>query len=71
VLVFMALYFGKIHGLEAERFSELIEELSVLKGKISMILGQTEHIRKVAYKYSHYKNFFFLGRLYELPVAME
>lgn len=71
VLVFMALYFGKIHGLDAERFSELIEELSVLKGKISMILGQTEHIRKVAYKYSHYKNFFFLGRLYELPVAME
>lgn len=54
-----------------ERFSSLIDELSELNAKISMILGQTERIRKIAYKYSHYKNFFFLGRGLELPVAME
>lgn len=67
----MALYFGRPKILSDERFNLLMDELALLNPKISMVLGQTERIRKIAYKYSHYKNFFFLGRGYELPIAME
>ncbi len=35
------------------------------------VLLSSEAIRKVAEKYAKYGNFFFLGRLFELPIAME
>jgi glucosamine--fructose-6-phosphate aminotransferase (isomerizing) len=35
------------------------------------VLLTSEAIRKIAEKYAKYGNFFFLGRLFELPIAME
>jgi glucosamine--fructose-6-phosphate aminotransferase (isomerizing) len=68
----MALYFWHFGWeLSEARYIELLEELALINPKISMVLGQTEQIRKIAYNYSQYKNFFFLGRSYELPIAME
>lgn len=35
------------------------------------ILDSSEQIRKVALDYTQFKNFFYLGRAQELPIAME
>ncbi len=70
-LLFMALYFGNSRNLDYVRFVEILDELSQIGAKISMILGCFAQIQKLAYKYSRYKNFFFLWRAQEYPIAME
>lgn len=46
-------------------------ELSKVPVMIEDILADTVNIRKIAEHISVYKNFFFLGRQYQLPIARE
>jgi glucosamine--fructose-6-phosphate aminotransferase (isomerizing) len=46
-------------------------ELSKVPVMIEDILADTATIRKVAQKIAKFKNFFFLGRHYQLPIARE
>jgi len=46
-------------------------ELSKVPTMMDDILADTEHIRELAEKLSQYKNFFYLGRQYQLPIARE
>jgi len=58
-------HLGKIEG---QRF---IQELKAIPHKIDLLLNDLEAIKKMAKKYSKYENFFFLGRRYMYPTAME
>ncbi|MBP9811872.1 glutamine--fructose-6-phosphate transaminase (isomerizing), partial [Candidatus Gracilibacteria bacterium] len=69
--IFLALYLGKKRGLDYRKYRELLDGLSGLKSAMEKVLLSSEAIRKVAEKYAKYNNFFFLGRLFELPIAME
>ncbi len=69
--LFLALYLGQKNGLDYRKYREIIESIEKLPEAISQILLASEAIRKIAEKYAHTKNFFYLGRAHELVIAME
>lgn len=69
--LFLALYLGQKNGLDYRKYREIIDSISHLPEAISSVLLTNEAIRKVAEKYAHSANFFYLGRAHELVIAME
>ena len=52
-------------------YKPLLRELDALPDKINRILSDTEAIEKLAEKYKDYDDFFYLGRGYGYPCALE
>ncbi len=72
VLIMMAFMLGYKRGLmEAARYHELIEELSLIPEKIDKILLSNDKFKKIAAQFQHVTNFLYLGRGYSFPVALE
>jgi glucosamine--fructose-6-phosphate aminotransferase (isomerizing) len=53
------------------RFKPLLNELDKLPQKVEKVLEQEELIKKLAEKYSGYRDFLFIGRGYGYPCALE
>lgn len=71
-LLLFSVYMGCIKWtLDKEKCKQLFAELKTIPEKIKMILKDTETIRTIAEKYSNAKNFIFLGRSYNYPIAFE
>jgi glucosamine--fructose-6-phosphate aminotransferase (isomerizing) len=68
ILVLMALFLSKTKKSDIKN---IITELELIPEKISSILKQAPRIEVLAKKYAKYQDFFFLGRRYGYPVAME
>ncbi len=49
----------------------MLDELARLPGKIASILSDAEHIESLARQFHHYRNFLYLGRGVNAPVAAE
>ena len=72
VLSLMSLYFGQTKfGKNSLAARSLMAELVKIPAKIQLVLKQNEAIKSLAKKYAHYKNFFYLGRGYNYPAALE
>ena len=71
VLLLLALFMGRMRMLASSRALEVIRALEAVPGQIDRILQQNEAIRAIANKYADAQNFFFLGRQYHFPVALE
>ncbi len=72
VLTMIALKIGYEKGtLSQERFDKLCNELSAIPEKVSHILKQTEVIKTIAEKYKQSRDFLYLGRGYNFPIALE
>ncbi|HYT59386.1 MAG TPA: glutamine--fructose-6-phosphate transaminase (isomerizing), partial [Haliangiales bacterium] len=71
VLALLALLMGRIRMLAASRGAQIIRALETVPEQIEKILSQNELIKKIALKYAAAEDFFFLGRLYNFPVALE
>jgi glutamine---fructose-6-phosphate transaminase (isomerizing) len=72
VLTMIALKIGLEKGtLHPKRFNQLVTELHAIPEKVSILLRQHAHIKKVAEKYKDARDFLFLGRGYNFPVALE
>ena len=71
VLNLFALLMGRIRMLSASRGTQIIRALEEAPKQIETILQQDEAIKKIALKYAHSEDFFFLGRQYNFPVALE
>lgn len=71
VLILYALEFGRGKRLSMTTGEKIIKELNEIPEKMKLILAQSETIKKLAEKYADYKNFFFLGRGINYPVALE
>jgi glucosamine--fructose-6-phosphate aminotransferase (isomerizing) len=68
----LAIYFAKIKKkMDADRSKRLLVSLKQLPGMIQQILNSKELIRKHAQRFSNAKDFFFLGRSLNYPVALE
>ncbi len=67
VLTLMALMLGK-KTVAAKR---LAAELGKIPKKIGSVLGDANKIMHLAKRYASYKDFFYLGRGYNYPVALE
>jgi glucosamine--fructose-6-phosphate aminotransferase (isomerizing) len=57
--------------LSHTRGQQIIHALEALPKQIETILAQNDLVKKIAEKYAEAKNFFFLGRQYNFPVALE
>ncbi len=72
VLFLYALEFGRSRRLSLATGQRLLTALLELPEKINKILTeQIDNIKKIAYDFSGYKNFLYLGRGINFPVALE
>jgi glucosamine--fructose-6-phosphate aminotransferase (isomerizing) len=71
VLTLLALLMGRIRTLPNQRAMKVINALANIPEQIDSILTQNEQIRRIAEKYAQCEDFFFLGRQYNFPVALE
>lgn len=71
IITLMALLIGRYQGVSFMEGSEIINALTRLPGQVRDILKDSEKIKKIALKYSRYKNFLYIGRLFNYPTAME
>lgn len=67
----LALAFGQKRNLEYTKFLSILGDMEKIPARIEALLNTSDEIKKVAEKYSRYLNFFYLGRSYELGIAME
>ncbi len=71
VLTLFALLMGRIRMLSLNRGRQILQALEAIPAQLETVLKQNGHIQKIAAKYSSAKSFFFLGRQYNFPVALE
>jgi glutamine---fructose-6-phosphate transaminase (isomerizing) len=71
VLALLALLMGRIRMLSLSRGLQLIRALEALPKQMESVLAQNDRIKQIALKYASADNFFFLGRQYNFPVALE
>jgi len=71
VLTLLAIHLGRMRSLAATRALEILHALEELPKKIEKIIAQDAAIKKLAWKYHKANDFFFLGRGYTFPIALE
>ncbi|MBZ4192087.1 glutamine--fructose-6-phosphate transaminase (isomerizing) [Niabella beijingensis] len=72
VLTMVALKIAYIKGsIDSNRYKKLLLELDAVPEKVAWILNHHETIRAIAEKYKDARDFLYLGRGYNFPVALE
>lgn len=71
ILTLMALLIGRYQGVSFIEGSEIIDALLKLPGQVREILKEAPQIEKIALQYAKYKNFLYIGRLFNYPTALE
>jgi len=71
VLTLLTLLLGRQRDMSLVTGQRIASELKRIPDLMRSVLAQEKEIKAIAEKYGHYKNFFFLGRKYNLPVALE
>ena len=72
VLTMIALKIGYEKGvLDKQRYMHLLNELHEIPEKVAKILESTDEIKALAKKYKDARDFLYLGRGYNFPVALE
>ena len=72
VLMMMALKIAIEKGtISDERYQQLLTELADVPEKVNSILKNAEELQIIALKYKDAKDFLFLGRGYNFPIALE
>jgi len=68
----VALKIAKQKGsIDEERYMHLLQELHDIPDKIAEVLTTAEKVKKLADKYKDARDFLYLGRGYNFPVALE
>src|ERR1700677_498708 len=71
VLALLAVHLGRMRMLSVHRALEILRGLEALPQKIERLLQQAKAIKKLGLKYAQARDFFFLGRGYTYPIALE
>jgi glucosamine--fructose-6-phosphate aminotransferase (isomerizing) len=71
VLSLLAVHLGRTRLLSANRAREILHALEAAPKQIEAILAQSDAFKKLAKKYHKAEDFFFLGRGYTFPIALE
>jgi glutamine---fructose-6-phosphate transaminase (isomerizing) len=72
VLVMIALKIArKKDTISEERYQHLLNELHAIPEKVFKLLESIDHIKEIAEKYKDARDFLYLGRGYNFPVALE
>lgn len=71
VLALLALKFARMRQMSKQEGGYFIQALTELPRHVKYMLEQEVHIEAIAQKYAHFDNFFFLGRRFMYPTALE
>jgi glucosamine--fructose-6-phosphate aminotransferase (isomerizing) len=71
VLTLLAVHLGRMRMLSGHRALEILRGLEAIPGQINALLRQACAIQKLALKYAQARDFFFLSRGYNFPIALE
>jgi glucosamine--fructose-6-phosphate aminotransferase (isomerizing) len=71
VLSLLAVHLGRMRNLPAKRALEILHALEGVPKQIEKLLAQNDSLKKIAKKYAKANDFFFLGRGYTFPIALE
>ena len=71
ILSLMTVEIGRQRQMSLVVGRNILEELGKLQELSKEILNKSDDIEKLAKEYSHFRNFYFLGRKYNTPIAME
>ena len=71
ILALLGVHLGRMRMLSAGRAQEILKALEALPRQIEGLLQQSTAIQKLALKYAKVEDFFFLGRGYMFPAALE
>lgn len=72
VLAMMALMLGYQRGtLTESKYMELLSELETIPAKVEKTLLLNDQVKKIAAEFHNARNFIYLGRGYNFPVALE
>lgn len=72
LLTLMALRIAQLKGtIEKSRFLQMLYELESIPDKVEETLKVSKQVQAIAYKFQDVRNFLYLGRGYNFPVALE
>ncbi len=71
VMSLVALMMGRMRNLSQLDGKRIASEIAALPEKIEKVLESTKLIREIAHEYVNSKNFLYLGRGYNFPLALE
>ncbi len=71
VLSLFAVLMGRLRMLGSAPGGILLKALAAIPDQIRSILAQNERLRALALKYANAEDFFFIGRQFQFPVALE
>jgi glucosamine--fructose-6-phosphate aminotransferase (isomerizing) len=71
ILTLLALLLGRHQNLSLTEGVQAIRGLESLPRLMEKVLAQANHIEAIAEKYYHCRNWLFLGRKYNYPIALE
>jgi glucosamine--fructose-6-phosphate aminotransferase (isomerizing) len=71
ILSLLTVYLGRMREMSLITGKRILGELEKIPSLVSEILEQRGEIERFAEKYRRFRNFLFLGRKYNLPVAYE
>ena len=70
-LTLFAVLMGRIRLLGSAPGGHLLKALAAIPGQIETVLAQNDRLRAIALKYAQAEDFFFIGRQFQFPVALE
>ncbi len=70
-LALFTLFLGRQRQMSLVTGKRIAEELLALPQKMEKVLSQKEAIKKIAEKYAGHKDFLYIGRKYNYPIAYE
>jgi glucosamine--fructose-6-phosphate aminotransferase (isomerizing) len=70
-LALITIYLGRQRDMSVVMGKRIISELIKIPELAKEILKQKEEIKKIAEKYKQYRDFWFIGRKYNYPIALE
>lgn len=71
ILTLLTLFLGRQREMSLVMGQRIAREIKRLPELVRRVLEQNDRIRELAKKYQKYQNFLYLGRKYNLPVALE
>lgn len=71
ILALFTMLLGRQRDMSVVTGERIAKELKAVPNLMRRIIGKSDAIRAIAEKYQPYQNFFFLGRKYNMPVALE
>jgi len=71
ILALFTLFLGRQRDMSFVMGKRIAEELSKVPELMKKVFKDSQHIKRIAHKYSDYSDFLYLGRKYNYPIAME